>query len=126
MSWRLRGRVCSIRGTVIAITTAATVLAGCAGKHGHVDNNPCTYPYKALPADARLAKYYDEAGQVVLDELIATDSSMSPGPDGVPHPHYFVRGRCAVQLVDPGAGCGGATPFTCTVGNRTWCSSVRC
>lgn len=115
-----------------ASATLCVILSGCVTLkpgtgHGHVDNSPCTWPYKALSGEARYATYYDEAGKVIQTELIATDSSMPAENPSDPHPHYFVHGRCVVNLVpSQDHACSNPTPFTCKAGNQVWCSATRC
>ncbi len=134
-SSRLR-TVCS---QIITLTATLLLTAACASHshHGHVDNSPCTWPYKPLGGEARLAVYMAEDGKTVVQrELVATDSTM-PDPAGPgcgtaghppcdPHPHYFVKGRCIVELDISDNVCTYPKPFTCSAGGQSWCSPVRC
>lgn len=102
------------------ILSAALVVGACA--HGHIDNNPCTYPYKYLDDSARLAIYVNESGTVVARELIASDAVPSP-PEP---PHYWVHGRCYFSLEGDGSACTDPTPYACKAGNQSWCSKTKC
>jgi hypothetical protein len=116
------------------LLTATLLISACAAhgpaaSHAHIDNNPCTWPYASLNEKAHRAIYLDEQGNEVQEELIATDSSMNntPGSNPLdPHPHYYVKGRCIVELTNPGNVCGGSTPYSCCAGNQCWCSKFHC
>lgn len=118
---RLR-TVCS---QVVMLIATLLLTTACASHHAHVDNNPCTWPYKPLSEKARLAEYRGEDGTVVQRELVATDSSM-PDPGSDPHPHYFVKGRCIVELDVSDHACTYPKPYSCSSGGQSWCSAVRC
>ena len=108
--------------TVLFLVLGAILILGGCASLGHIDNSPCTYPYALLDDSARLAIYEDEHGTIIARELIASDAIPSPSEPS----HYWVRGRCYVQLQGDGSACTAPTPYACKVGNQSWCSKVKC